>query len=222
LTNYLTFVRIFIEYGDEQMKIPNQTKDKILETAIDLFSRSGFSAVSIRDITREVGIKESSLYYHFKNKDELLASIFSLFQEEVQKVCPPINKLDEMLSLTEPELFLKQGFRNFKAYICDNPTMSKISRILSSEQFSHPKARSIILHDLYEQNINFLEIVFAKLIDLRLVQPHPARLLAVEYQYPIFSMITEYQILKFDHQDTTVLEKQMEEHVEFFFHKVKI
>ena len=37
------------------------TKDKILEVAIDLFSKQGYHGVSIRNITKEVGIKESSL-----------------------------------------------------------------------------------------------------------------------------------------------------------------
>ena len=52
------------------------TKQKILEVSLDLFSQKGFSAVSIRDICAQVKIKESSVYYHFKNKqaifDELI------------------------------------------------------------------------------------------------------------------------------------------------------
>lgn len=42
------------------------TKDNIIEQALRLFSAKGFEAVSVRDIARAVGIKESSLYYHFK------------------------------------------------------------------------------------------------------------------------------------------------------------
>ena len=43
----------------------NETKQKILDVALDLFSQNGFSAVSIRDICKVVDIKESSVYYHF-------------------------------------------------------------------------------------------------------------------------------------------------------------
>ncbi|MBS4196205.1 TetR/AcrR family transcriptional regulator [Lederbergia citri] len=197
------------------------TKEKILNIAIDLFSKSSFSAVSIRDITREVGIKESSLYYHFKNKDELLDSIFSIFQQEIGKVCPPLDILDQILEQTTPEQFLQQGLQNFKSYICDNPKMSRISRILSTEQFNHPRARSIILNDLYEDNIKFIEVVFAKYIDLGYIQEYPPRLLAVEYQYPVFSMITQYQILQFEGKDTSELEELLHDHVEFFVHKIK-
>ena len=50
----------------------NDTKQRILDVSLDLFSRSGFSAVSIRDICGQVQIKESSIYYYFKNKQALL------------------------------------------------------------------------------------------------------------------------------------------------------
>ena len=45
----------------------NYTKQQIFEVSLDLFSKKGYSAVSIRDICKYVQIKESSIYYHFKN-----------------------------------------------------------------------------------------------------------------------------------------------------------
>lgn len=74
------------------------TKQKILDISLDLFAQNGFSAVSIRDICGRVGIRESSVYYHFKNKqailDELLqhfeatAAGFMLQLEEALKTTP--------------------------------------------------------------------------------------------------------------------------------------
>lgn len=200
------------------MKTTTSTRDKILDTAIDLFSRSSFSAVSIRDITQTVGIKESSLYYHFKNKDELLDCIFALFREETRKVCPPVEALDTLLAGTAPDVFLRQGLSRFKAFICDSPRMSSITRIVSTEQFSHPTARALILEDLYEQYVDFLEVVFAKYIEAGRIRALPPRLLAAEYQYPIFTMVTQYQILQFDGRDTGAVERLMQEHVDYFIH----
>jgi AcrR family transcriptional regulator len=78
------------------------TKQKIFDSAIDLFSKKGFSGVSIREIARSVGIKESSLYNHFKNKDDILAQIFDYFQKEMKKT-----------SLSEE--YLEQKIRNMTA-----------------------------------------------------------------------------------------------------------
>ena len=44
-----------------------KTKDKILIEALSLFSVSGFSGVSVRDIAKAVGIRESAIYKHYKN-----------------------------------------------------------------------------------------------------------------------------------------------------------
>ena len=42
-----------------------KTKDKILIEALSLFSVSGFSGVSVRDIAKAVGIRESAIYKHY-------------------------------------------------------------------------------------------------------------------------------------------------------------
>ena len=60
----------------------NETKQRILEVSLTLFSQNGFSAVSIRDICKLVQIKESSIYYHFENKQAILNELLSLFQEK--------------------------------------------------------------------------------------------------------------------------------------------
>ena len=48
------------------------TKEKIFEVSIDLFSQYGYDGVSIRQIAKEVGIKESSIYNHYPSKESIL------------------------------------------------------------------------------------------------------------------------------------------------------
>ena len=47
------------------------TREKILEEALTLFSQKGYNGVSVREIAGAIGIKESSLYNHFANKQEI-------------------------------------------------------------------------------------------------------------------------------------------------------
>lgn len=51
------------------------TREKILYEALSLFSIKGYDAVTIREIASAVGIKESSIYNHFKNKKDILNKI---------------------------------------------------------------------------------------------------------------------------------------------------
>ncbi len=51
------------------------SRQKILDVAIQLFSKSGFSNVSIREIAAAAGIKSASLYYHFPNKQSIYLAV---------------------------------------------------------------------------------------------------------------------------------------------------
>ncbi len=57
-------------------KNKDNSRQKILDVAVHLFSKSGFSNVSIREIATAADIKSASLYYHFPNKQSIyLAAI---------------------------------------------------------------------------------------------------------------------------------------------------
>ena len=56
------------------MKVETR-KDEIIRTASRLFKDKGYSAVTMRDLAAELGIKAASLYNHIESKQELLKSI---------------------------------------------------------------------------------------------------------------------------------------------------
>ena len=51
------------------------TKQEILEAALDLFSVQGFEATSLSQIADAVGIRKASLYSHFENKQAILDAL---------------------------------------------------------------------------------------------------------------------------------------------------
>ncbi len=73
------------------------TKEQILDAAIDLFSQKGYDAVSIRDIARAVGIRESSIYNHYKGKEDILDTIMNFFMIELSKPDPDEVPMEVML-----------------------------------------------------------------------------------------------------------------------------
>lgn len=203
-------------------KVWGTTKWKIIEVAIDLFSQNGFSAVSVREITKRVGIKESALYNHFKTKDEILETIYSIFQaQQQQHPFPTREKLAGILKTTTPEIFLMQGWMIFKQTV-ENPLLIKIWRILNIEQYRDYRARKIILEQIYKGTLDFLECAFELFISNGHIKPYNPRTLAMEYQYPIFTAMTEYLLLSFDKQDTSNLERQISNHIHYFLEHVKL
>jgi AcrR family transcriptional regulator len=88
---------LYCYYDLSGKPIKNLNKNKIMEVTIELFSEKGYNAVSIRDITKKVGIKESTLYNHFQSKQELGETIYYNFQMETAKIMPSLEKLDTIL-----------------------------------------------------------------------------------------------------------------------------
>ncbi|MFJ9427029.1 TetR/AcrR family transcriptional regulator [Streptomyces sp. NPDC101249] len=52
-----------------------ETRDEIRRAALELFTDRGFDATSTRDIAQVLGINQSTLYYHFKSKDDIVRSL---------------------------------------------------------------------------------------------------------------------------------------------------
>lgn len=52
-----------------------ETKERILETALELFAQSGYLGTSMSDIAGELGITKGALYKHYAGKQEILDSI---------------------------------------------------------------------------------------------------------------------------------------------------
>lgn len=63
------------------------TKEKIFDCSLQLFADKGFENVSVRDIGSAVGIQASSIYNHFKSKEDVLTAIYDYFYENRNNTC---------------------------------------------------------------------------------------------------------------------------------------
>ncbi len=159
-----------------------------------------------------VGIKESSLYKHFRSKEEILDTIFDYFLSEMGKVQPPPN-IEEIMDSISPATFLERSFKLFLKY-ADNPMMAKIYRIIIIEQFRNPRARDILL-GLYREPVESMERYFRKAAAKGIIKEFDPQKLAVAYQYALHALVTEYSILKSYNMDTGIIEERISNHIQF-------
>ena len=81
--------------GDERRR-------KIIQAAMDVFSRSGFNGATTRKIAQKAGISEAMIYSHFKDKEDLYSSIID---QRIQESEPLYHPLDAMRKKDDKRVF---------------------------------------------------------------------------------------------------------------------
>jgi AcrR family transcriptional regulator len=87
-----------------------ETKQKIINTARELFLTKGYQTTSINDIIKKMGISKGAFYHHFTSKDELLDAITSVFSEEalVDMLAIKNESIDALAKLNKIFSFSRQ------------------------------------------------------------------------------------------------------------------
>lgn len=67
-----------------------KTRDRILEKALELFNERESGAVTTNHISAAIGISPGNLYYHFRNREEIIRNIFDMMEAESREGFGPI------------------------------------------------------------------------------------------------------------------------------------
>ncbi|WP_219462784.1 TetR/AcrR family transcriptional regulator [Nonomuraea rhizosphaerae] len=62
------------------------TRTRIQEIALRLFTEQGYEATSLREIAEELGVTKAALYYHFKTKEDIVASLAELRVADLEEL----------------------------------------------------------------------------------------------------------------------------------------
>lgn len=200
----------------------SNTKEKIFDVAIDLFSKKGYDSVSIREIGRKVGIRESSIYNHYKNKEDILDSILDFFINELSEGELDPSEIEESLTM-DIESFYHIGSEMFKSKV-SNPKILKIWRIIIMEMFKNDKIKEFFQKEMLDGPLHVWELIFSVMIKKGLIRDIDPKVLAKEYfSYGIYMYIQ--LTLTYDEISQDILDlmfKEMEDHALFLFDNIKI
>ncbi|MBZ9570262.1 TetR/AcrR family transcriptional regulator [Methanobrevibacter sp. TMH8] len=202
----------------------NNTKEKIFSVAIDLFSKKGYNDVSMREIAREVGIKEASIYYHYSKKEDILESIFTYFMENMNKIT--ITKEDEEKFLSQsPMMLYHYGSEGVKSQF-KSVEMIKILRLMFIELYHNDKIKEFFLKELVYGIIDFWTLLFQNLMDKKIIRKaDPKKLAESYYNYSMFKMF-ETVVIKYPNNpselDLDTIFNDIEDHFKFILNYMSI
>jgi AcrR family transcriptional regulator len=123
-----------------------ETREKILQAAYRCFSHRGFMGATTREIARQAGVSEVTLFRHFKSKRELFEEVLNRFS-----VLPDIEKIaPERGSAREVALEILKSLKEKRCFI----------KILLSEVSLYPKE----VRKIYERFLERLDFLIARIL----------------------------------------------------------
>ncbi len=203
------------------MKKPTDTKERIEEIALDLFSKCGYKAVSIRDICKELGFTESSIYYHFKNKQAIMDALLEKVEVLIDNKSANFDAAFEKAKTVTEEEMGKVAVGVLVTYLL-NPYVFKIISVLTLERMSDPKAYETYERIVFTRPLTQQEKAFRQMIDRGFIRPNNPTVLAEQYYAIIYFAFQKNCIgAELDEAVIAKTAKEIEENIRDFFRKLK-
>src|SRR4051794_23398113 len=101
-------------------------RERILLAAERIFARHGFFAAKVSDVAKEAGVADGTIYLYFKNKDDLL---ISLFETRMQQVNDALRVAIDQTKAKGPIEQLRAFIRAYLQLVHDEPAAAEVLTI---------------------------------------------------------------------------------------------
>ena len=163
------------------------TKQAILEAALELFSVQGFEATSISQITNAVGIRKASLYSHFENKQAILDALVQevLEQYEEHSLFARAGWEKDAGSLPQTADDAVQMIQGQIRFILHDPTVSRARKMLVIEQFQNRSLAKLQTKQNYSDVLRYFTGLIKCLIQKGVLAEDDPEIMAAQFCLPI-------------------------------------
>ena len=195
------------------------TKERILETALALFARSGYLGTSMSDIADQLGITKAALYKHYAGKQEILDRIIQRMRRMDYEWAEAYDMPE-----TEPdgfaEAYLHTPLERIHAYSVaqfdhwtKEPFSTNFRKMLTLEQYRDP-AMAQLYHDyLATGPTQYMAAIFRKLTD----SDEAAMQLALEFYGPMYLLYSVYD----GAADKSAVAPLLDAHIDRFIRRIE-
>lgn len=172
------------------------TKKKILDVALTLFSEKGYGNVYVGQIAEGVGIKAPSLYKHYKSKQDIFEAILEEMRNRYDREAAQLNMtgndflIDSELynNISEDEL-VKIGIGLFSFFLHDEYEC-KFRKMLTIEQFANKDLAELFSHQYFNEPLKYQTGLLQLLIMRGYMKNEDANMMALQFFAPIYLWMT--------------------------------
>ena len=167
------------------------TKQEILETALELFSVRGFEATSISQIASAVGIRKASLYSHFESKQAILDALVKdiLEQYATHSLFARTDWENDARDLPVTPDAAAQMILGQIRYILHDPVISRARKMLVIEQFQNPELAKLQTKQNYSDVLQYFTGLVKQLIRQGVLAEDDPEIMAAQLCLPVSEWI---------------------------------
>lgn len=172
------------------------TKQKILDEALTLFSEKGYANVYVADIAERVGIKAPSLYKHYKSKqaifDAIIDEMNKRFEQQAQAL--NINGSDatadsEIYKNMSEDALLELG-RQFFLYFLHDDYNKRFRKMLTIEQFNNKQLADIYTKLYVDDPLTYQGALLGMVASAGLLHTDNVEIMTLHFYAPIYYLLT--------------------------------
>lgn len=164
----------------------NDTKERILEAALEMFSQNGYAGTNIRELSASLGLVKSGVYKHYESKEAiwnaLLDQMIAYYGERFgspERLPPVPESLEALTRLT---------MRMVNVTVHDEK-IAMTRKVLTLEQFRDPRARELATKHFLTGLTDMFTRIFTGMMEKGLLRKDDPAMLAFAYTAPISVLI---------------------------------
>lgn len=175
------------------------TKERIVDEALTLFSSKGFKGTSVKNIADAVGIKDASLYKHYKSKQEILDTIVATMRGRIETMSEnfglptgPDMKAAAAVYASFDECMLVEFSRKIFLFYLKDSFVSRFWRMGNIEQYQNPDVYALFRKLFLEDSIAYQTALFAELSREGVFIEADPQVMAMYFYTPIYFLLSKY------------------------------
>ena len=164
----------------------NDTKERILAAALEMFSKNGYAGTNIRELTASLGLVKSGVYKHFESKEAIwnavLDQMIAYYGEHFGSAenLPPVpDSHEELVQMT----------MQMVNYTVHDEKIVMTRKVLTIEQFRDTRARELATKHFLTGLTDMFTYIFAGMMEKGLLRRDDPGMIAFAYTAPISALI---------------------------------